>query len=260
MIKIVENLKTCIFNSELIKNSVLGYTRHWKNNHYDLLSEIINDDLAYKIPKDSDEHYELGNTISAITLKRIFEGNIKPSAYNDLRFRKTLNKLAIFVNYKGINEFITEFESNNTDSNQDQDFEKAIDVIKDVCKFEYQQILNMPNFNITGLENLVKENSPYEERVKEYWNKLKTEGMRLRPGLHNYEVYDYQLVSKETDAMVVSSVEFWNLVFDTNNGIYTYHKERQQTYYFKKDNEGNWKIWDNYNPDLDELIRTRNLN
>lgn len=61
---VIEKLKWEINQNEKVKNSVLGKRTLWKNNHYEVLSTIINDTLLEKISQNSENFYSLGNTIS----------------------------------------------------------------------------------------------------------------------------------------------------------------------------------------------------
>lgn len=99
MNQVIDNILLKINNHDDVKNSVLSKTEKWKNSHYETLSQIINHNLTNKIELNSELFFTLGNSVSAITLKRLYKKEIKPSAHTDLRFRKTLDKLCVFLDY-----------------------------------------------------------------------------------------------------------------------------------------------------------------
>lgn len=261
MIDIIEGLKREISNHEKIRNSVLGKSEVWKNNHYEALSNIINDTLSIKIEQSSDNFYTLGNTISQITLKRLFEGNVKESAYNDLRFLKTLDKLAIFLGFQDLNHFIAEFQKNENNHENiyeitERDFKNYKDMILKCCQGEFNNMRNLPNLDMSVFEDVVVKNSPYENRLNVYLSKLKNEGIVMVKEISNFEIYNYRFVSIEGNMIVITTDEFWNLVFTKNDAHFPFHKKGEQTYYIKNIDNA-WKIWDNYNPDYQDIINPK---
>lgn len=71
----------------------------------------------------------------------------------------------------------------------------------------------------------------------------------------NYEVFDIKLFSENEDLVVMETSEFWNLGFSDDEGYrYHYHVLNNQKYFIKKIDD-TWKIWDNYNPNVGELIQ-----
>ncbi len=260
MVDVVKNLKQEISNNEKVKNSILGLSGEWKNNHYEALSHIINTSLSEKIDNKSEHFFTLVNTISQITLKRIFEGNIKESAYKDLRFLKTLDKITIFLGYENLNEFIAKTKNkinvNDIFEITNQEFQGYKDLIFNCCNDEFSNIKTLPNINLTIFDQYVLKNSPYENRLAVYLNKLRDQKIKLVAELSNFEIYNYKLISIDSNMIVMNTNEFWNLVFIKNGNHTLYHRKAEQTYYLKKDAD-KWKIWDNYNPDYEDIINPK---
>lgn len=258
MIQVLENLRKAIVNDLRIKNSVLGKSNPWKNNHYEILSEIINESLASKIDLNSERFFILGNTISPITLRRIFEEQIKDSTFSDLRFLKTLEKLCIFLNYQDLNAFISEKSINakKIQDLKDEDFTRAVETIKNSHEVGFENLKAIPNPDMSAFENSIIYNSPYFNRLEVYFKNLILSGVTLAKEISSYESYNFTLLFKNEDVMVIESEEFWNLMFIIEElGYQPYHVRNKQVYYFRKSNEENWKIWDNYNPDIEEIIK-----
>jgi len=259
MIDVIENLKQEINNHEKIKNSVLGKTHKWRNNHFEILSSIINEELSKKIDQNNENFFTLGNTISHITLKRIFEGQVNDSAHNDLRFLKTLEKIAIFLNYQNLNHFISELQKSprtvfDITEKEFQDYKK---LIKTCCECEFSNMKNIPDIDMSLFRDVLIENSPYQNRIEMYLNKIKETGSKMVVEISNFEIYNYKLVSIDEEMMVISSQEFWNLVFEKNGEHIPFHRKGEQNYYLKRDSQDTWKIWDNYNPDYKDMINPK---
>ena len=86
---IYNSIKEEVVKHSKVKDSVLGKVFEWKRSHYIILSEIIKDELALSTELKNDKKFELGNTISHITLQRFFENDYQDKTHNDLRFLKT---------------------------------------------------------------------------------------------------------------------------------------------------------------------------
>ena len=258
MTGVIETIKKSIKENDLVRNSVLGFVDQWKQGHYETLSDLINEKLGKKIELNSPKYFNLGNTISAIIPKRLFVDQIKDSASTDLRFLKTLDKISIFFDYKDLNDFISPTDMPQENNDFEEDFNTAKTIINTSCAKEYEKILTIPQLDIQGFEALVFENSPYLKRVEAYLQKLCSyEVLKLDDELSNFEIYNHKLVSAENNSLVISTEEIWNLIFKAPDQYYPYQKKTEQTYFFRKNENGNWLIWDNYNPDIDEILNTR---
>lgn len=77
--------------------------------------------------------YELGKTISAITLKRFFEDQFSENAKTDLRFIKTLDKLCIFLDFENLNDFVAKQRENipKNEIIKKESFDDFKNIIKD---------------------------------------------------------------------------------------------------------------------------------
>lgn len=256
MLDVVQQLTREILDHGKVRNSVLGKTNEWKNSHYESLSEIINEELFEKIDINSEVFFSLGNTISPITLKRIFKNQIKESAYKDARFLKSLEKLSIFLGYEELNIFIAQKVSSKENSEVD-DLTVAISLIEKACASEYKQMLHLPDLDLDDFDGVVCNSSPYLKRIEMYLQKLSSYGkLKLQEELSNFEVYNYQLVSKNDDTIVIKTEETWNLIFSANEKFFPYQKKEEQVYFLRKNEDNNWLIWDNYNPDIDEILNS----
>ncbi len=258
MEEVIEDLLIAINNHERIKNSILGKISEWRNNHYEILSQIINDTLLIKIEHNTDTFFALGNSVSSITLKRLYNNQIKPSAYTDLRFNKTLDKLCIFLGYIDLNHFISETKTDKTQKPVEQidnlDLMKQLkEIVEELCRIEFFALRNLAGTKLVEFDKVLAKNTPYIKRAKVYRENLSKIGAIFLEDQSNYQVYNYKILSVEDDSIVMETEEFWNINFKIPTGVFPYHKRAHQLYYFKYQ-EGKIKIWDNYNPDICEVI------
>lgn len=90
-----------------IQLSILADSNPWKRSHYIILAEIIKEELAQREELKAERKFELGTSISHITLQRFFESDYDYKTHNDLRFLKTLDKICIFLGFNSLNTFVT---------------------------------------------------------------------------------------------------------------------------------------------------------
>jgi hypothetical protein len=94
------------------------------------LAKIVSQKLSHSKFLQGARKFELGNTISYITLQRFFDNSYKASALNDLRFIKTLYKLCIFLGHYDLNEYILNSKQltiSDDDSKQIDPYRKIIE-------------------------------------------------------------------------------------------------------------------------------------
>jgi hypothetical protein len=98
---IYNSIREEVIKHPKVKNSVLGNVQEWKRSHYIILSEIIKDELSEAEELKGGKKFEIGNTISHVTLQRFLKMIIRTNAQRS-RFLKTLDKICIFLGYKDL--------------------------------------------------------------------------------------------------------------------------------------------------------------
>ena len=256
---IFEEIKKEIKNHQNVKNSVLNDVVSWKRTHYILLAEIVSQELSHSKFLQGARKFELGNTISYITLQRFFDNSYKASALNDLRFIKTLDKLCIFLGHYDLNEYILKSKQltiSNDDSEQIEPYRKIIETF---CQNEFKAIQKLPKIDLSDIYPYVFEDSAIIRRIKEYMKRYKDAQYHFDFDYEfaKFELLDCELLSDEEDLKVLKAHEYWDLVLKSAEGkVFFYKVMNYQTYFLKKDQDMHWKIWDNYNPNLERVITT----
>lgn len=125
--------------------------------------------------------YELGKTISAITLKRFFEDQFSENAKTDLRFIKTLDKLCIFLDFENLNDFVAKQRENipKNEIIKKESFDDFKNIIKDCGNEEFECIKKLPQIEMLKVDEFVFEHSPYYQRIKKYLTDLQKRGFKL---------------------------------------------------------------------------------
>ncbi|MEO8516996.1 MAG: hypothetical protein ABI426_09630 [Flavobacterium sp.] len=266
---IIKRLKQEIINHDLVKNSSLFSLAEWKSGHYNILSEIISESLSKSEHMQGSKKNDLGVTISGSTLKRIFASEYTDKGSTDLRFLKTLDKLAIFLGYPNLNSYLLH-QSQNEKAKFDDEQQKAIQEIKvpdvpisfftemiiNYCREEFEIMKKLPALDMERFSDYVFKDSPAYKRVSDMLLKFLELNLHMNceNNRSNYENYGFKLRSINEDTAVIGSKEFWNVQWVDNNGktFHTHNKASSQLYFFRKIN-GTWKIWDNHNPGYDSL-------
>lgn len=252
---IYNSIREEVVKHSKVNNSVLGNVDEWKRSHYIILSEIIKDELSESEEMKGGKKFEIGNTISHVTLQRFFENDYQDKTHNDLRFLKTLDKICIFLGYKDLNDYIQCIkEKKNENSPDDHTFLQQM--VYDYCASVFEFYKNFPNHKTELFKPLVFDDSPFLERVSQFSKELCDRDFQLvtKNNRSNFEVFDIHIVTDEPDKKILESHEFWNLLFKVGEtGQEHFVNQLNTQIYFIKKIDNNWKIWDNYNPDAGRL-------
>lgn len=253
---IYNSIKDEVLKHSKIQDSVLGKVEQWKRSHYIILSEIIKDELALSEELKNDKKFELGNTISHITLQRFFENDYQDKTHNDLRFLKTLDKICIFLGFKDLNSYIHHLKDGETNGRIDSKEVFSTEIVYRYCSTVFELYKKFPVLNLELFKDLVFENSPFLERASEFSKELCDRKFELvtKNNRSNFEVFDINIVTDEPDKKILETQEFWNLLFKVGEtGEEHFVNQLNTQIYFIRKIDNVWRIWDNYNPDAGRL-------
>ncbi|MPS73343.1 MAG: hypothetical protein E2590_09375 [Chryseobacterium sp.] len=244
-------IKEEIREHSVVKNSILGNIDPWKRSHYVILSEIIKEDLSKRIELQNERKFELGTSISHITLQRFFESDYDYKTHNDLRFLKTLDKICIFLGFRDLNAYVMSVKENDLYNENVFSKESTTDIVYRYCHTNFEFFKSFPESKIEIFDDLIFPEAPFIERIRNYSSELCEKNLKLytKNNRSNFEIFDLDVISEESDKIVVKTQEFWNLVFvvENSNEEYLVNELNTQIYFIKyRDNA--WRIWDNYNP------------
>lgn len=260
MKSIYNSIKKDIETHPDVATSVLGEVSSWKRSHFILLSELISERLATSELITPEKKYELGNTISHMTLQRFFENDYHEKTHNDLRFLKTLEKLCIFLGEEDLNSYVKKkSETRVVDSQENLPEDYFQELIINFCRAQFEASKLLPKCDLSPIHEYVFQNSPLYERVKSFIEEQSKKKLTLitKNNRSNFEIFRFNLISSSEDLQVIETHEFWNLLFDEKKSgeKYIINRLNTQTYFIKK-LEGKWKIWDNYNPNTGQIVKT----
>lgn len=252
---IIDQLKECIRSHPAVLNSSIGKMRIWKRTQFIVLSEIITEALSKsELLKD-----EKASSISSMTLQRLFDESYMKKVTPDLRFLKTLDKLAIFLGHPSLNSFLA-FQNGTDQKKESLDeilpcpFEK---LIKEYCQEELNCLQQLPEINLGNLSSYIFEESPLHKRILDTLTKFSNLSLSIEKSENQsfFKIFDCKLISVDEDLMILSAKESWNLEWKNgeDDTLNRYNKINRQTYFIKHQGD-QWKIWDNYNPDSSSLI------
>lgn len=256
MKNLIEGIKKDIKKHKSIVNSPLNRFHEWKRAQYILLSEIISQEISQSKYLQGNRKFELGNSISYITLQRIFENCYNNSALADLRFLKTLHKLTIFLGYYDLNDYIICSKNIKITSKNDEST-ILYNVIENLFNTKKEVIESIPCIEPNKLDPFVFKDSTTYNRLKGFAEKYQKANYFYD---HDYkesiiELVSCELVSDENDDIkILRTQEHWDFILKDNEGKTCYFKIfNWQTYYLKKDKDGSWKVWENYDSILKRL-------
>jgi len=252
---IYNSIKDEVTKHPKVQDSVLGNVQEWKRSHYIILSEIIKEELALSDQLKDDKKFEIGNTISHITLQRFFENDYQDKTHNDLRFLKTLDKICIFLGFRDLNSYIHHIK-NSVSSKELTEDNFSTDIVYKYCSTVFELYKNFPSLKLEFFKDLVFDNSPFLERASEFSRELCDRQFELitKNNRSNFEVFDIHIVTDEPEKKILETQEFWNLLFKVGEtGEEHFVNQLNTQIYFIRKIDNVWKIWDNYNPDAGRL-------
>ncbi|KFC18874.1 hypothetical protein [Chryseobacterium sp. FH1] len=243
-------IKDEIRGNPAVKNSILGKADPWKRSHYIILSEIIKEDLSIREELQNERKFELGTSISHITLQRFFESDYHYKTHNDLRFLKTLDKICIFLGFKDLNTYVMSMKDQNLYNENAFSKELTTDIVYRYCHTNFEFFKCFPVQKLEVFDELIFPESPFIERIRTYSSSLCDRKLKLniKNNRSSFEIFDLDVISEESDKMVIKTQEFWNLVFIEESGEEHIVNELNTQIYFIKNIDDVWMIWDNYNP------------
>ncbi|MBL7881403.1 MAG: hypothetical protein JNN23_16340, partial [Chryseobacterium gambrini] len=168
---IYNSIREEVIKHPKVKNSVLGNVQEWKRSHYIILSEIIKDELSEAEELKGGKKFEIGNTISHVTLQRFFENDYQDKTHNDLRFLKTLDKICIFLGYKDLNAYI-QFVKEKRQGNEENNNQKFFQMVYDYCATVFEFYKQFPDHKTELFKDLVFNESPFLERASHFSKEL----------------------------------------------------------------------------------------
>lgn len=255
---IYNSIREEVVKHSKVRNSVLGNVNEWKRSHYIILSEIIKDELSEAEELKGGKKFEIGTTISHVTLQRFFENDYQDKTHSDLRFLKTLDKICIFLGYKDLNDYILSIRHKKKDQDETDDLSSMTRLVYNYCARAFEFCKQFPNHNTELFKELVFDDSPFLERISQFSKELCDKDFQLvtKNNRSNYEVFDIQIVTDEPNKKILETQEFWNLLFKVGEtGEEHFVNQLSTQIYFFKKIDNTWKIWDNYNPDAGMLNR-----
>lgn len=251
-------IKDKILEHDKVKHSVIGGNLSWKRSHFVILSEIIKDELADAEELQGEKKFELGTTISHITLQRFFENEYDEKTHNDLRFLRTLDKICIFLGYKDLNTFAQSINGKSHLFQKELDDQHYLEIVRMYCRANFEFFKKLPELHYYLFEHVLFGEAPFLGRIIRHSNDISKMRLQLytENNRSNYEIFAIEILEKTPENIVIKTQEFWNLLFirEGINDEYIVNELTNQVYFLKKiGNE--WRIWDNYNPNAGFLNR-----
>ncbi len=248
-----------ILNHPMVKKSVLGLFQNWQRSQYRQLAMIIGNAIDESTLISKSEKNEMGTNISESTLLRIFKERENFAKNFDPRVLRTLDKLAVFVGYQNWETFcLRDMHEVNLGATtmrtvEEEVFEKEniLQVVMDSNQLSYLIHFDMPNMDLTRLEEYFLPDSPGLIRLKKFHESIQEKGwvINKKENATSFEVLESEVELKDTENAIVKTKEFWLLeYFDPQTQKdFIYKNDVSQQIYFMMKQNGKWFIKNNFN-------------
>lgn len=249
-----EKLKHLILKDiKLVPIGISGF-HPLRQSDFDRMSNVMQQ--YYESIFSDFEKVNLGTCISTSTLERLFKGNYEVSeGAMDMRKRKTLDKLCIFIGYRDWVDFLQQCNStpNGTIAAVMQDeAPQIIEMLKKALQAEFTAYKSLPQINVDILSPcFIAESSAYM-RIISVINRLHLRNWTISNALNpsTFELLDISVKQLSPTEAEVITREYWYLRWYPCEGgetTYIYNETNEQIYRLHKEGDV-WKIWVNAYP------------
>ncbi len=241
----IEKLSKDIKSSKKLKAHSQLKSKKWTKSCYDLLSQIIANDLSSRLSKE--KQIQIGVTISSKTLQKILTGAYRLSYPIDPRTLNTLNKLTFFLDADNWDDYLEKIEAKSNNSKKaadpEQQVKKAIHKAVEAVFSNYQ---NLPDFVEEKLSaHFLTEFSAYK-KIEELIRKRQAQQTIISNNYNpsTYEILEMDIVKVEEDYAQVYTKEYWLLCWWslTEEKYIQRFKSIDKHYYVLNKIEGVWKV------------------
>lgn len=238
-------LKEHYFKADKLKKHALLRSAKWTKAGYELLSDLIGDELNKSLTLD--EQRRMGTSISPRTLQSFFDGTYKLSYPLDPRTLNTLNKMVRFVGITCWDTFV-----HDVDAIQEKQEATASDdvlvlsVVKKFVESEFKVYTSLPKPDFSFLDKICLEKSPawlrVHDAVESNQNQNRCISNPYNPS--TVEVLDCEIVRLEADYAQVKTKEYWLLCWwsiEQQRYVQRFKDINEHFYILTKNTEG-WLI------------------
>lgn len=225
----------------------LGSPSKWKEKEFKHLAKLISDFLSETDQLTEEQKTEIGPTISAITLKRIFKYGYELSASIEVRQLRTLNKLCLFLGFPNWDAFLAKHKNILSTDISERTIKQ---IITQACQAEFDAYYALPKIKTEALNDYFIPEGPAWKKITSLVHRSISKKWILNfpDNPSYYKIIALEISSIQATQIEVKSKENWYLKWmclKTNTSPFVYNELNEQ-YYLLSQHEGKWKIDINY--------------
>jgi len=224
----------------------------WTNAVFKELSSDIGDVLEQEL--NDKKRQELGITVSAATLKRIFKYGYNIGSVIDPRRKKTLDLICIYLGYGNLEALISYL---NPETQDDDD--EIVFVIKKAIQIEFKAYQKLSIEYMEKVSQYFHPKGPAYKKILYNLNNTINNGSTIDTPSNpsTFQLLSCQLKKSDEQGLWIETKEYCYLKWhDRHTGEYvkTYNAINNQIYLLVKENE-QLKVWSNmYDSDVDFIL------
>ena len=205
-------LKEHYFKADKLKKHALLRSTKWTKAGYELLSDLIGDELSQSLTLD--EQRRMGTSISPRTLQSFFDGSYKLTYPLDPRTLNTLNKMVRFVGVACWDTFVEGVDTRQTHNEAAaSDDIQVLALVKKFVEAEFKVYASLPKPDFSFLDTLCLEKSAAWLRVHDAVESNQSQNRSISNAYNpsTVEVLECEIVRLEGDYAQVKTKEYWLL-------------------------------------------------
>lgn len=244
--ELLNQLKATFLEDSRLKQLNLGHPDTWTQQNFITVSNLMASHISKTQLIDDHEKNLIGPTISVSTLKRIFKYDYSIDHTLDKRQIKSLDKICLFLNIKGWQEY----HLNYLKGIKNSDHEELINTLNKALEIEFNCYKAIPNENKNLLDKYYLAGSPAIKKIQSTISKKKSQNLHLSNHMNpsSFELIDAQIESIKEDEVHITTKEYWYLAwYNSKSGNYDYiYNELNKQFYLMEKRGEDWKIKVNF--------------
>lgn len=235
----------------------LGSHSKWKEKDFKQLAKLISNFLSETDQLSPEQKIEIGPSISAVTLKRVFKYGYQLSNSIDIRQLRTLNKLCLFLGFQNWEAFLV---CHKDSISIDLSEETIKEIITQGCQAEFEAYYAIPEIKTKALDEYFVPEGPAWKKITSLVHRTISKKwiLNFTDNPSHYKIISLEVTSIKGDQIEVKSKENWYLKWmnaETNISPFVYNELNEQ-YYLLSQHNGQWKIDINYyqSPNADNVV------
>lgn len=218
---------------------------HWTKSCYDLLSKIIREDLEKKLTLE--QSVQIGTTLSAKTLQKIFKGTYRLSYPIDPRTLNTLTKIILFLDFETWDMYVQDVDRRQQSLKKKIKPKKLVrQIVREAIENQFKMYASLPESDTHLLDEHFVKNGPAFLKIMDVVHQKQLDKWVISNPYNpsTCEILDIRVKKLTKKTAQVATSEYWLLCWwstEAKRYVLRYKNMGEHLYILSK-KDGLWRI------------------